>query len=96
MATDLKVSDLQLACLAAMCEEWESIDAVMEEYLTIVKCIAQEAIKDGAVHEAVERLAQNAESIYNRVKGTGNAAAKQAMSFLSTIESIDLKLYDEV
>lgn len=93
MATELKVSDLELACYAVMAEKWDEIDEVMLDYLEILKDTMDNAVKSGEVHEALDLLYYYAKKHYDRISGLGGKASSKTTSFLKKIEDVDLNLY---
>ena len=96
MATELNVSDLELACYADMAEKWDEIDEVMLDYLEVLKDIMDNAIKSGEVHGAVDLLHFYAKEHYDKISGLGSSASSKTVSFLKKIEEVDLDLYKGV
>lgn len=96
MATELKVSDLELACYADMAEKWEKIDEAMLDYLEILQDITENAIKAGEVHKAVDLLYFYTKKYFAKIEGIGGSASSETIAFLEKIENVDLNLYKGV
>lgn len=90
----VKVCDTEIKGLADAAAARSSIDAIMARYLKCLEIAKNEAITSGEVHELLEMLYENAETIYSVSEGIGDSVSKTGNSFLGTIDDIDLTLYN--
>ncbi len=97
MSSDsVKVCDLELEKLADLAECWDETEAILGEYVQIMKSVYSDTIKEGHIHEAVENLQFYAEEIQKFAKGLGAQAASSSKKLASIAEDVDLNLYNEV
>lgn len=97
MSSDsVKVCDLELEKLADLAECWDEIEAILGEYVQIMKAVHADTIKAGHIHEAVDNLRFFAEDIQKYAKGLGTQTASFSKKLASIAEGVDLKLYNEV
>lgn len=89
----VKVCDVELTQLAKLAECWDDIDAVLVEYVNIMKKVSNYAIKDGNIHYAVDDLYLFAKRFHGFAEGLGAEAAGYANKLVSKIDDIDLNLY---
>lgn len=96
MATELKVNDLQIACLSDMADKWDDIDSVLAEYFIILADVRDNAVKEGSIHHTIDFFYHYAKSVYDGMKSSGSLSAVLAEKFLDKIEATDLNLYNGV
>lgn len=90
----VKVCDIELKNLAKLAECWEDINALLQNYVSILNKINKDAVKSGKVHDALEQLEFYASEYHNYAEGLGTKVASISNGFLNTIERIDLDLYN--
>lgn len=88
-----KVCDAEIKQLEKLLACWSKIDEVFNSYANVVTNIANNAVLDGQVHDALISLAFRLESYSGFAAGLGSVAAGAAESFMSEIENVDLNLY---
>lgn len=90
----VKVFDTEIEQLAQIAEKWDDIDDVLEKYIAILAEIKDTAVTSGDNNIVVGKLYDISNNFYTKSAGLGTEVAKNARSFLSRIEEIDLNLYN--
>ena len=90
----VKVCDRELEKLAELAACWDDINTVLGKFISVLKTVHLEAVKDGDIHVALENLYYFTERFHKNATNLGSKASGAANKLVSKIEDIDLNIYN--